>query len=39
MTDWLDCIYPHDNGQTSDLQIQFCVLKPKKPAPKKQKKE
>ncbi|CAD8137389.1 unnamed protein product [Paramecium octaurelia] len=38
-TDWVDCIYPHDNGQTFDLQIQFCVLKPKKPALKKQKNE
>ncbi|CAD8048109.1 unnamed protein product [Paramecium primaurelia] len=39
MTDWVNCVYPHDNGQTFNLQIQFCVLKPKKPAIKKQKKE
>ncbi|CAD8061475.1 unnamed protein product [Paramecium sonneborni] len=38
-TDWLNCIYPHDNGQTFDLQIQFCVLKPKKTTFKKPKKE
>ncbi|CAD8044598.1 unnamed protein product [Paramecium primaurelia] len=38
-TDWLDCKYPHDNGQTFKLEIQFCVLKPKKPNIKKPKKE
>lgn len=38
-TEWLDCLYPHDNGETFELKIQFCVLKPKKPLVKKQKKE
>ncbi|CAD8053517.1 unnamed protein product [Paramecium sonneborni] len=39
MTEWMNCIYPHDNGQKFDLQIQFCVLKPKKSIIDQSKKE
>ncbi|KAM3144475.1 hypothetical protein pb186bvf_003344 [Paramecium bursaria] len=34
-TEWLDCLFPSDDGTKKQLQIQFGVLKPKRSLPKR----